>query len=179
MDVTHPATLLPDGRVLVVGGVEVSDEDFFALAEVWDPATSTFSPADFDVGDDYYDATALADGRVLIINKGKIVAMDTPENLTRRLRGGSALNLEVKGDGREVEKAVKKVRGVASVVRSDLDGSSRFRVETGSAEDLAADRREAISRAVTGAGGIILEMKHELLSLEDIFIEITTSEEGA
>ncbi len=113
-------------------------------------------------------------GRVLIINKGKIVAMDTPVNLTRRLHGGSALSLEVKGTGREVEKAVKKVRGVASVTRSELDGSSRFRVESGSAEDL----REAVSRAATGAGGIILEMKQELMSLEDIFIKITTSEEG-
>ena len=66
-------TLLPDGRVLVVS------DDFLAAAEVWDPATSTFSPADSPLlamsmtsGPDDLEggqrATALADGRVLIIS---------------------------------------------------------------------------------------------------------------
>jgi WD40 repeat protein len=72
MDVTHLATLLPDGRVLVVGGSSVDfDDGRVALpkAEVWDPATSAFSPADSLPMDDYYGfATALADGRVLIIS---------------------------------------------------------------------------------------------------------------
>ncbi len=69
---THLATLLPDGRVLVVGGSSVDFDDgrvALSKAEVWDPATSAFSPADSLPMDDYYGfATALADGRVLIIS---------------------------------------------------------------------------------------------------------------
>ncbi len=69
---THLATVLPDGRVLVVGGSSVDFDDgrvALSKAEVWDPATSAFSPADSLPMDDYYGfATALADGRVLIIS---------------------------------------------------------------------------------------------------------------
>lgn len=68
---THLATLLPDGRVLVVGGSSVDFDDgrvALSKAEVWDPATSTFSPAGSLPVDDHFSATALADGRVLIFN---------------------------------------------------------------------------------------------------------------
>jgi hypothetical protein len=63
----HTATLLPDGRVLVVGGF---DEDAFGLtsAEVWDPVTASFSPAGtLAEGHAQHTATLLPDGRVLIV----------------------------------------------------------------------------------------------------------------
>jgi WD40 repeat protein len=64
--VNHTATLLPDGRVLVVGG-DASD----ASAEVWDPDSGTFSPAgSLAEARDLHTATVLADGRVLVVGGG-------------------------------------------------------------------------------------------------------------
>ncbi len=62
----HTATLLRDGRVLVVGGVD--DNGFVTTAEIWDPATSTFSPTgSLSVGRGEARAQLLSDGRVLVI----------------------------------------------------------------------------------------------------------------
>ena len=68
----HAATLLPDGRVLVVGGSGVDDilASTGASAEVWDPATGTFGPAgSLAEGRFGFTATALPDGRVLVIGE--------------------------------------------------------------------------------------------------------------
>jgi len=68
--VEHTATPLPDGRVLVVGGVGRVGRRFddLASAEVWDPATRTFAPAgSLTQGRSYHTATPLPDGRVLVI----------------------------------------------------------------------------------------------------------------
>ncbi|OJH41209.1 kelch repeat-containing protein [Cystobacter ferrugineus] len=63
----HTATLLPDGRVLVVGGVDGSGNPL-ASAEAFDPATGSFSPVSATrVGHGVHTATALADGRVLVV----------------------------------------------------------------------------------------------------------------
>ena len=63
----HTATLLPDGRVLVVGGVG-GDYAQLASAEVWGPATGAFSPAaSLAEARHYHTATLLPDGRVLVV----------------------------------------------------------------------------------------------------------------
>lgn len=63
----HRATLLPDGRVLVVGGL--NNEDYYlASAEVWDPATGTFSlTGSLAVERVVHSVTGLSDGRVLVV----------------------------------------------------------------------------------------------------------------
>jgi hypothetical protein len=66
----HTATLLPDGRVLVIGGFLFGDSEFEtrASAEIWDPATEVFSDAGWlPVGRDVHTATLLQDGRVLVV----------------------------------------------------------------------------------------------------------------
>src|SRR6267378_105830 len=54
-------------------------------------------------------------GRVVIINKGKVVAEDTPENLTRRLQGAATVRLEVRGESPDLESALIAIPGVKSV----------------------------------------------------------------
>jgi hypothetical protein len=66
----HTATPLPDGRILVVGGLTIQDGEFVALAsaEVWDPATGTFGPAgSLAEARFYHTATLLPDGRILVV----------------------------------------------------------------------------------------------------------------
>jgi hypothetical protein len=64
---SHTATLLPDGRVLVVGGT-AGDDGILASAEVWDPATGTFGPAgSLAEAREWHTASPLSDGRVLVV----------------------------------------------------------------------------------------------------------------
>lgn len=62
----HTATLLPDGRVLVVGGMNVTD--FLASAEVWDPGTGMFdTTGPLAEARNNHSATLLTDSRVLVV----------------------------------------------------------------------------------------------------------------
>lgn len=107
-------------------------------------------------------------GRVLIINDGKIAAEDTPENLSHLLGGDSSVSALIEGDREAVRAAVEAVAGVKSVEITDRDEAGfRYSILTES------DLRREISVAVSAAGGTIIEMKNNELSLEDIFIRLT------
>src|SRR5206468_483023 len=67
--------------------------------------------------------------RVVIINKGKVVAVDTPDNLTHRLRGAETLFVQMDGDRlSEARVALEKVAGVASVAPAGSGGEGAFEV---------------------------------------------------
>ena len=69
-------------------------------------------------------------GRVVIINKGRVVAEDTPENLTRRLQGAGTVRLEVRGDEAALLEALRSVPGVLAVhARAPHQGLSIVDVE--------------------------------------------------
>lgn len=104
--------------------------------------------------------------RVLIINKGKIVAEDTPQNLQARLVGSERATLRVRGDADGLPKTIQKVKGVRSV-RSAPDGSVEFQFSPGQ------DVRPDVAKAVIGAGFDLLELRPVGMSLEEIFLELT------
>ncbi|MCX6339170.1 MAG: ATP-binding cassette domain-containing protein [Candidatus Aureabacteria bacterium] len=110
-------------------------------------------------------------GRVIIIDHGKIVAMDTPGNLTQHMRGGSRLSLEVRGPGQEIQSAIEKIQGIVCVNRRG-NGVSTFSVEVEKGRDV----REDIFKAVADNRWVLREMKTEAVSLEDVFVHITTHE---
>lgn len=114
--------------------------------------------------------------RVIIINDGRVVAEDTPENLTKRLRGADNLQLEVRGPRQEVLAHLKRLPRVLSVeVSGDgRDGRSVYTV----ACELGSDIREQIAAAIVGKGWGLLELRPVGMSLEEIFLKLTTSEEG-
>jgi len=87
--------------------------------------------------------------RVLIVDGGQVVAEDTPENLTRRLRGGEAVQVEVRGPRAAVTAALQKVPGVSAVTADGTarDGVAVYNVACAS----GADPREALARAVVEA----------------------------
>lgn len=107
--------------------------------------------------------------RVLIINKGRIVAEDSPEHLQARLTGAQHIALQVGGDADGVESTVGRIAGVTRVVAS---GGGSFEVETAPGQDL----RPTFARALVGAGYDLLELRPIGLSLEDIFLELTREE---
>jgi len=107
--------------------------------------------------------------RVLIINKGRIVAEDTPERLQARLTGAQRVALVVGGEAEGVEEVVESVPGVTRVGAS-LDGHLDFETEPGQ------DPRPEVARAVVNAGFNLLEMRPIGMSLEDIFLELTREE---
>lgn len=109
--------------------------------------------------------------RVLIINKGRIVATDTPANLTRRLQKSAQVSLQVTGMAGDLVPALQALKGVEQVT-VDEDDHGRLLVETDRAQDL----RPEIARVVVGEGMGLLELRLVDLSLEDIFIELVTNE---
>lgn len=114
------------------------------------------------------EAQQLCD-RVLIINKGKIVAEDTPERLQARLTGAQRVILRIAGDPDGLAGMLTEIPGVLRAAEQ-IDGSLEF--ESSPGEDV----RPAVARTVIGAGYDLLEMRPVGLSLEDIFMQLTREE---
>lgn len=114
--------------------------------------------------------------RILIINKGGIVASDTPENLSRRMSGSTRLHLLVKAAPESAKAALEKISCLKNLTSSTAgeEGLCEVVVE---AED-NNDIRESVFRAMAGADLPILQMRPMDLSLEDIFLNLTTREEN-
>ncbi len=114
--------------------------------------------------------------RVVIINRGRVVAVDSPDNLTSRLQGAQTLYLQVDPLGADPAPALAAVPGVANVALADWqDGVCGFRIESGQGDDV----RRALSHAVVTNGWGLLELRPQQLSLEDIFLQLTTEEAPA
>ncbi|HLI27952.1 MAG TPA: ABC transporter ATP-binding protein [Chloroflexota bacterium] len=114
--------------------------------------------------------------RVIIINDGEIAAVDTPENLTRRLRGAETLQLEVRGPREAVAQLLRAQPQVLDVVAEPApDGRTLFTVSCA----LGSDLREQLAAAVVGAGYGLAELRSVRLSLEEIFLRIITEEPQA
>jgi ABC-2 type transport system ATP-binding protein len=104
--------------------------------------------------------------RVLIINKGLIVAEDTPENLHSRVLGTERVMLRVRGDADGLDATVKKVKGTRKVTSNKID-TVEFEFSAGQ------DARPLVAKAVVEAGYELIQMSPIGTSLEDIFLQLT------
>ena len=111
--------------------------------------------------------------RVMIINEGKIVAEDTPSNLAQRLQGVNRMEVEVGGPSNDVISALRKVNGVTDVSHRSTQGKDIYMIQARGGQDL----RDEISKAVVSSGWSLLSMQSVGMSLEDIFLKLTTNEE--
>ncbi len=118
--------------------------------------------------------------RVVIIDRGRLVAEGTPQELREQSQGNSRLRITVKDAPGDVADVLREVPGVETVdARSqtgwaDQDAAAetsetRLRIECGSGEDL----REAIFRAAVERRWVLLELSEEKASLEDVFVRLT------
>ena len=113
-------------------------------------------------------------GRVMIIDRGRIVAEGTPESLREGWLGSAGIELVVKDAPEEAAPLLSSVPGVAAV-RPDSVEAGRYHVEAAP----GADPREEIFLAVRDRGWVLLEMVQARASLEDVFVRLTTREPGA
>lgn len=113
--------------------------------------------------------------RVIIINKGELVAVDTPDNLRNRLQKSSVTRVTAKTAGIELDPAsvLEKIEGILRVkTLTQQEGISSFQVESTPDRDI----RARIAEALVSSKIPLLELYNEELSLEDIFIKLVTEE---
>ncbi|MGB8646135.1 MAG: ATP-binding cassette domain-containing protein [Anaerolineae bacterium] len=108
--------------------------------------------------------------RVVIINKGQIVAEDTPERLAGQLRGANRIHLQVVKPAPEIPSTLEKVKGILAVQARD---EGVYEIET----TLNADRRAEIAQVVVQQGWGLLELRPVSVSLEEVFVELTMQEQ--
>jgi ABC-2 type transport system ATP-binding protein len=114
--------------------------------------------------------------RVVIINNGRAVAVDTPENLTARLRGADTIYLQIDAGDGDASAVLGEVQGVTGVrVAERKNGVSGLEVDSERGHDI---RRE-LARAVVSQGWGLLELRPLRMSLEEIFLHLTTEEQRA
>jgi ABC-2 type transport system ATP-binding protein len=112
-------------------------------------------------------------GRVVIISKGRVVAEDTPDNLTAKLSSKGTVRIEVRADTRAAFDALRDVQGIVTV--NPRGGSPSGTVlELQAAEGV--DIRAAAARAIVAAKIDLLSLGQVSLSLEDVFLELTTKD---
>jgi ABC-2 type transport system ATP-binding protein len=114
--------------------------------------------------------------RVVIIHEGQIVAVDKPENLATRLRGAERVEMDVRGPTKEVLATLKEVEGVQAVERKRAPSSDDFNtyeIETVRGSDM----RPQLAAAVVKGGWNLIRLQSMGMSLEEIFLRLTTTED--
>ena len=115
--------------------------------------------------------------RVVIINRGRIAAVDTPANLTSQLKGAERIQLEVGADPDSLRAAIMQIGGVSDVKIEPAETPERLAVTVESRAD--GDIRSIIARRVVDEGFDLYELRAIRLTLEDIFLQLTTEEAQA
>ncbi|HEY3936631.1 MAG TPA: ABC transporter ATP-binding protein, partial [Bryobacteraceae bacterium] len=115
--------------------------------------------------------------KVIIINKGKLVATDSVENLKNRAGIGGGIQVQVDTDGTAdaltVRQRLEQIPGVSKVLDGAYSGGDRFVFEVESLQGMNA--RPDVARAIVHSGWNLLELKSSSLTLEEVFLELTGS----
>ena len=121
------------------------------------------------------EVSAVCD-RVVIINRGKIAAIDTPDNLSKKLSDFSRFTITISGPENRVKDAINSVYGVKYLETQGGAGSHKDEFSYIVEADKDIDVRKPLFHKLAEMGFPILELKSLSLSLEDIFLQLTTSE---
>jgi ABC-2 type transport system ATP-binding protein len=113
--------------------------------------------------------------RVVIINKGRVVAVDTPANLTARLRGSETMYVQVDAGEQDAAELLRTLPGVLGVSIADShDGVVGYEVSSERGRDIRRD----LARAIVAQNWGLLELRASRMSLEEIFLSLTTEEKA-
>jgi ABC-2 type transport system ATP-binding protein len=114
--------------------------------------------------------------RIVIINKGRVVAVDTPANLTARLHGSETMYVQIDAPGGDAQDVLAALPGVTQVSISDSrDTITGFEV----ASEIGRDIRRDLAAAVVGRSWGLLELRPMRMGLEEIFLQVTTQDTAA
>jgi len=112
--------------------------------------------------------------RVVILSRGRVIAEDTPESLSQRLRGATSIRLRLRGANEADLEALRAVPGVRGLrVSGQRDGVVLVEVEGEPSAEIA----EPLARAAVERGLGLRELAPYGMSLEDVFLQLTTGEE--
>jgi ABC-2 type transport system ATP-binding protein len=122
--------------------------------------------------------------RVVIINKGHVVAVDTPDNLTARLKGAATMYVHVDAGGEDAGAALASIPGVKRVASANQrtlpetgeDPARPYATEFEVESESDVDVRRDLARAIVTRGWGLLELRPVRMSLEDVFLQVTTEE---
>jgi len=122
--------------------------------------------------------------RVVIINNGKVVAMDTPEGLANQMKGAERISLTIDGPADDVRTKLLEIDGVLNVEVQEAEENSQRTENTVAPQSnyivecqLNTDLRRTLAAEVVGNGWGLLELRSVSMSLEDVFINLVTKEE--
>ncbi len=111
--------------------------------------------------------------KVIIMDQGKVVVVDKAENLSARLRGAQRIDIEVVGPHTEVLSGLKQVKNVFKVTSEGSGDRRQYAVECTTGQDM----RHKLASEIVRGGWRLLELKSTEMSLEDIFLKLTTEEQ--
>ncbi len=117
------------------------------------------------------EATAVCQ-RVVIINGGRIVAEDTPDRLSARLRRSEKVSVTVRAPQPDMAERLRSLPGIVGVFQQSDAGTYLLECELG------RDHRDEIARFIVGQGWGLLELKTISMTLEDVFLRLTQHEDG-
>lgn len=115
------------------------------------------------------EVSAVCD-HILILSKGKLVAGDTPEGLGKRMQRTHVYDMLVQGEPEMLRELLREVRGLKTIATAHHDtGLTAIHMET----DENTDPRAQAFWLLAGAGCPIMELTSSIMSLEDVFLELT------
>ena len=114
--------------------------------------------------------------RVVIINKGRVVAIDTPANLTARLRGSETMYVQVDAPDQDAGRDAPQRCPASSACRPRTQQGtiSGFEISSEKGRDIRRD----LARAIVAQNWGLLELRPSRMSLEEIFLSLTTEEQA-
>jgi len=112
--------------------------------------------------------------RVVIINDGRVIAVDTPQNLTSKVTGANRFLVKIEGPSQHVIKEIESINGVEKVIKKDTsaNGIGEYIIESVKGKDI----KKEIAPCVVNKGWALLELRPQEMSLEDIFVKLVTKE---
>lgn len=116
------------------------------------------------------EVSAVCD-KVMIINKGRLLVSDTPENLSKRMSSSDGIILSIKGEQQKVSSILHDIKGVSDITfeQTKEEGMIHCTVLGNNTSEV----KEEIFYALADAKCPIYEMKNNTMSLEDVFLEVT------
>jgi ABC-2 type transport system ATP-binding protein len=117
-------------------------------------------------------------GRVIIIDEGKLVGTGTPSELAHQASGGVGVSVVLRGEGEDIEGGLGSLQSAESVEFVEAEGDGlRFRIQARAGSE-AGSLAEAVSGLAALRGWPLRELRTQGATLEDVFRELTTREEG-